>query len=69
MDEALYAHIGASVELIDADGASDEQKTIRLLSKTVFPNARFLCRDATHSARRLTKSPWTADAYLRTCLR
>lgn len=64
IDTELYEHICASVELIDSDGASDEQKAIRLLADSLFPNCRFLCRDATHSARRLTKCPWDADAFL-----
>ena len=64
LDEELYLHICLSVELLDSDGASDEQKTLRLLQVQLFPNARFLCRDVTHSARRLTKSPWTADQFL-----
>ena len=62
-DDDLLLHICDSVELIDSDGASDEQKSLRLLQE-VFHQARFLCRDATHSARRLTRNPWTADRYL-----
>ena len=62
-DESLY-HILHAVELVDSDGASDEQKAIRLLSDSLFPNCRFLVRDCTHSARRLTKCPWTADPFL-----
>lgn len=62
-DDDLLLHICDSVELIDSDGASDEQKSLKLL-QDVFVHARFLCRDATHSARRLTRNPWTADRYL-----
>ena len=63
VDKDLYEHICQSVELLDADGASDEQKVIRLLAEVMFPAARFIVRDTTHSARRLTRSPWSADPY------
>eukprot|EP00435_Cladocopium_sp_Y103_P016117 s5396_g4.t1 len=63
MDSDLYDHICQSVELLDSDGASDEQKAIRLLADVLFPHARFIVRDSTHSARRLTRSPWSADPY------
>ena len=70
LDADLYEHIRATVELLDGDGASDEQRSLRLLTsghgqaEPLFPNVKILCRDATHSARRLTKNPWSADAYL-----
>lgn len=59
-DDDLLLHICDSIELIDSDGACDEQKSLRLVCE-IFPHARFLCRDATHSARRLTRNPWSAD--------
>lgn len=62
-DDGLHEHICQAVELLDSDGAADEQKSLRLLSQ-LLPNARFICRDATHSARRLTSKPWAADSFL-----
>ncbi|CAK9092657.1 Uncharacterized protein SCF082_LOCUS43606 [Durusdinium trenchii] len=62
-DHELLLHVCDSVELIDSDGASDEQKSLRLLCD-IFPHAIFLCRDSTHAARRLTRNPWAADPYL-----
>ena len=69
-DVGLYEHIRSVVELVDGDGASDEQRSLRLLTcrrgaiEPLFPCVRILSRDATHSARRLTKNPWSADPYL-----
>ena len=69
-DEGLLRHFCQVTELLNGDGASDEQRSIRLLSSVrggtppVFPNIKVLVRDCTHGARRLTQRPWTVDRYL-----
>ncbi|CAE7822111.1 unnamed protein product [Symbiodinium sp. CCMP2592] len=70
-DLRLMARISEKVEMIDADGASDEQRTLNLLSgragavrSTMFPNIRIRVRDPTHCARRLSANPWAVDPYL-----
>lgn len=69
-DEGLLRHLCQVTELLNGDGASDEQRSIRLLSSArggtppVFPNIKVLVRDCAHGARRLTSRPWTVDRYL-----
>lgn len=61
-DLELYNHLRSIVELMDADGASDEQRAMRLLqgkahsvaigNQTMFPNLKIVLRDRTHAATR-----------------
>ena len=70
-DAALHDHIVSHVEMLDADAASDEQLTMRILAESfdetqpaLFPNVKLLIKDPTHAARRLTRNSWKADCYL-----
>ena len=63
-DGDLYEHIRSCVELLDADAASDEQRSLRLLTASLFRNVKIQVRDPAHCARRLATSPWAVDAYL-----
>lgn len=62
------------VEVYDADGASDEQLSGRMLAGharhpgrgrlTLAPNLRLVVRDRTHAATRIIKNPWAASREL-----
>ena len=63
-DAELYDHITKSVIGLDADGASDEQRALRLLQEALFPNC-LLLKDKTHATRRFLSRPWDADVYVK----
>ena len=63
-DNSLFQQLSAAVELLDADGASDEQRCLRLLGQNFFTNVKICIKDPTHCARRLATSPWAADPTL-----
>ena len=70
VDFELFSRLKTRVELFDTDGASDEQKTGRLLAGHDgpcgdFPNIKVQLQDKTHAATRLTLKPWLADPFLR----
>ena len=57
VDAVLFAHVCATIEIFDADGASDEQKAGRMLAgkaglPAAFPNVKAVMRDRTHAATR-----------------
>ena len=64
LDVELYEHIRDRVELLDADAASDEQRSLRLLTASLFQKVMIHVRDPAHCARRLATSPWAVDTYL-----
>ncbi len=63
-DEPLFQHISEHMHMFNADGASDETRTGRMLGQTAFPNLKFRLRDKTHAARRLISKPTGADPFL-----
>ena len=68
MDHELRQHICEHVEFLQADGASDEQLTMRFAEQDLLTNVRLLDRDPTHAARRLMRNAWRADPYLESVL-
>ena len=64
VDHGFLQQLSAAVELLDADGASDEQRCLRLLGQNFFTNVKMCIKDPTHCARRLATSPWAADPTL-----
>ena len=63
-DNNLFDSIASKVELLDADAAPDEQRSLRLLTTHVFPNVKAQVRDPAHCARRLATTPWSVDKFL-----
>ena len=58
------------MEIIDADGASDEQLAGRMMRTSatlpsLFPKCLAVVCDRTHAARRLTSRPWAAYAFIK----
>ena len=47
-----------------ANIASDEQRSLRLLTASLFRNMKVQVRGPAHCARRLATSPWAVDSYL-----
>ncbi|CAE7547558.1 unnamed protein product [Symbiodinium sp. CCMP2592] len=68
MDHELRQHICEHAEFLQADGASDEQLTMRFAEQDLLTNVRLLDRDPTHAARRLLRNAWRADPYLESVL-
>ena len=66
----LEDHIRTHVEVVDADGAADEQLAGRAMRRPVdgmpslFPKCLMVVCDKTHVARRLTTRPWKADKFI-----
>ena len=59
VSEPLMLHILSSVEIIDADGASDAQLALEMLRDSgMFPHVKCKLRDPTHAARRVISRPW-----------
>ena len=58
VDVVLFKKVCEAVEIFDADGASDEQRTGRILAEAyrgrepVFRNLKCLLKDKTHASRR-----------------
>lgn len=63
-DTALLQHIRHHIELLNADAASDEQLSLRLLCQRLLPNVLARTRDRTHAARRILSRPWQADVVI-----
>ena len=64
LDEQLKQHICQRTEFLQADGASDEQLTMRFAEQDLLHGVRLLDKDPTHAARRLLRNAWKADPYL-----
>ena len=64
LDEQLKQHICQHTEFLQADGASDEQLTMRFAEQDLLHGVRLLDKDPTHAARRLLRNAWKADPYL-----
>ena len=68
VEAELLSHVKDVVKLLDADGASDEQRALRLVSGGRLPSAVHKLKDACHAARRLTSKPWRGDPDINACL-
>lgn len=64
LDQALLKHIQQKVELLNADGASDEQVSLRLLASKCFSNIVARTRDRTHACQRILSRPWASDEVM-----
>ena len=53
------------IEMVTADGASDEQLTLQLLLDGQLSNLLLTCRDLAHCARRIASRSSFADEYLK----
>ena len=62
-DTALLQHLTESVQLLDADKASDEVRAAKNL-QSVLPNCRWRVSDKTHASRRLISKPWGVDTVI-----
>lgn len=69
VDESLFSHVCATIEIFDADGASDEQKAGRILAgkagaPAAFQNLTIVLRDRTHAATRPAANQWVLSLVL-----
>ena len=63
----LMATILPKIEMLCADGASDEQLALDLMYK-VFPNLKLATRDLCHSVRRVASRTSVADPFCKRVL-
>ena len=56
------------IELVTADGASDEQLTMQLLFAGELSGLKMTCRDLAHCSRRIANRSCFADDYLQKVL-
>ena len=58
LDVELYEHIRDRVELLDADAASDEQRSLRLLTASRSTLTWLTCTASTYRARIRSRISW-----------
>ena len=61
LDKALFLHLKESVELLNADAATDEQLAGKLNTvgpRPFFPNVILRNKDKAHASRRITSRTW-----------
>ncbi|CAK9022737.1 unnamed protein product [Durusdinium trenchii] len=57
-DEELYNSVLKHIEVLDADGASDEQTSAREIRAMLLKDVKMILKDKAHASRRVLSRPW-----------
>lgn len=58
-DQDFFRSIVKRIEVLDADGASDEQTSARDLRAMLLKDVKIILRDKAHASRRVLSRPWS----------